>query len=138
MSPLMSNNDDATDPYNLYESKPDFSNDYGWSMAVDENDYSPLKLPDVTVYLVNLTAVCILSSSLFFSVFKVNLNGIALAFIISYLTAREYPHLETLRLYPAIVSLLYSVVVIIVQLVSLSCTHVHKNVCHFCSDSRLY
>ncbi|CAH9072436.1 unnamed protein product [Cuscuta epithymum] len=56
MSPLMSNNDDATDPYNLYESKPDFSNDYGWSMAVDENDYSPLKLPDVTVYLVNLTA----------------------------------------------------------------------------------
>lgn len=49
---------DAPDSYNIFDEKPDFSNEYGWSLAVDENDYDPLKIPDVTVYLVNLTAVC--------------------------------------------------------------------------------
>ncbi|XP_019177854.1 PREDICTED: vicilin-like seed storage protein At2g28490 [Ipomoea nil] len=50
--------DDAPDSYNIFDNdkKPDFSNEYGWSLAVDENDYAPLKIPDVTVYLVNLTA----------------------------------------------------------------------------------
>lgn len=45
------------DAYNLYDRKPDFKNDYGWSMALDEKDYSPLKHNDIGVYLVNLTAV---------------------------------------------------------------------------------
>lgn len=45
------------DTYNLYERKPDFKNDYGWSKALDEHDYSPLGHSDVGVYLVNLTAV---------------------------------------------------------------------------------
>ncbi|XP_027086588.1 vicilin-like seed storage protein At2g28490 [Coffea arabica] len=41
---------------NIYERKADFKNDYGWSKAVDENDYSPLRHSDIGVYLVNLTA----------------------------------------------------------------------------------
>lgn len=45
------------DAYNLYDRKPDFKNDYGWSMALDEKDYTPLKHNDIGVYLVNLTAV---------------------------------------------------------------------------------
>lgn len=45
------------DAYNLYDRKPDFKNDYGWSIALDEKDYSPLKYNDIGVYLVNLTAV---------------------------------------------------------------------------------
>ncbi|XP_073147985.1 vicilin-like seed storage protein At2g28490 [Henckelia pumila] len=44
------------DSYNIYDRKPDFKNDYGWSIALDESDYSPLKHDDFGVYLVNLTA----------------------------------------------------------------------------------
>lgn len=48
---------DSPDSYNLYDRKPDYRNDYGYSMALDENDYSPLKSSGIGVYLVNLTAV---------------------------------------------------------------------------------
>ncbi|KZV35144.1 hypothetical protein F511_06850 [Dorcoceras hygrometricum] len=44
------------DSYNIYDRKPDYKNDYGWSIALDEHDYSPLKHDDFGVYLVNLTA----------------------------------------------------------------------------------
>ncbi|CAK9174415.1 unnamed protein product [Ilex paraguariensis] len=44
------------DSYNIYDRNPDFKNSYGWSMAIDESDYSPLGDSDVGVYLVNLTA----------------------------------------------------------------------------------
>ncbi|KAL3518343.1 hypothetical protein ACH5RR_020932 [Cinchona calisaya] len=44
------------DAYNLYDRKPDFKNDYGWSTALDEHDYSPLGHSDVGVFLVNLSA----------------------------------------------------------------------------------
>lgn len=43
--------------YNLYDRKPDFKNDYGWSMEVDESAYSPLSRSGIGIYLVNLTAV---------------------------------------------------------------------------------
>ncbi|KAM7527896.1 hypothetical protein LguiB_031306 [Lonicera macranthoides] len=44
------------DSYNLYDRRPDFRNDYGWSLALDESDYAPLGRSGVGVYLVNLTA----------------------------------------------------------------------------------
>ncbi|KAI3461457.1 hypothetical protein Pfo_018120 [Paulownia fortunei] len=44
------------DAYNIYDRKPDFKNDYGWSIALDDSDYAPLKHDDFGVYLVNLTA----------------------------------------------------------------------------------
>ncbi|KAI3450523.1 hypothetical protein Pfo_007188 [Paulownia fortunei] len=44
------------DSYNIYDRKPDFKNNYGWSIALDESDYSPLRHDDVGIYLVNLTA----------------------------------------------------------------------------------
>ncbi|KAL6532669.1 hypothetical protein OROHE_014091 [Orobanche hederae] len=44
------------DAYHLYDRKPDFRNDYGWSIALDDSDYEPLKYDDFGVYLVNLTA----------------------------------------------------------------------------------
>ncbi|KAJ4793183.1 Vicilin-like antimicrobial peptides 2-2 [Rhynchospora pubera] len=46
----------APDPYNIYDRDPGFRNNYGWSTALDENDYEPLKDSDIGVYLVNLTA----------------------------------------------------------------------------------
>lgn len=49
----------SLDSYNIYDRKPDFKNDYGWSIEVNENDYEPLKKSDFGVYLVNLTAVYI-------------------------------------------------------------------------------
>ncbi|XP_077239532.1 vicilin-like seed storage protein At2g28490 [Tasmannia lanceolata] len=42
--------------YNLYEKDPDFKNNYGWSVALDEHVYNPLKHSGIGVYLVNLTA----------------------------------------------------------------------------------
>lgn len=48
---------DAPDSYNLYDRKPDFRNNYGWSVALDGADYRPLKHSGIGVYLVNLTAV---------------------------------------------------------------------------------
>lgn len=49
---------DSPDSYNLYDRKPDFRNTYGWSSALDGDDYYPLKIPDIGVFHVNLTAVC--------------------------------------------------------------------------------
>lgn len=46
----------SPEPYNLYNRKPDFRNNYGWSMELDESDYAPLKDSGVGLYLVNLTA----------------------------------------------------------------------------------
>lgn len=53
--------------YNLYDRKPDFSNDYGWSMEVDDSHYSPLARSGIGIYLVNLTAVCNSSPFLYFT-----------------------------------------------------------------------
>lgn len=47
----------SPDSYNLYKRSADFRNDYGWSIAVDGSDYTPLKHSGMGVYLVNLTAV---------------------------------------------------------------------------------
>ncbi|TXG73893.1 hypothetical protein EZV62_002472 [Acer yangbiense] len=44
------------DSYNIYNRKPDFKNNYGWSIALDDSDYKPLKHSGIGVYLVNLTA----------------------------------------------------------------------------------
>ncbi|KAK1429121.1 hypothetical protein QVD17_11323 [Tagetes erecta] len=49
-------NDKSLDSHNIYSDKADFSNDFGWSIEVDGDDYEPLKLSDFAVYLVNLTA----------------------------------------------------------------------------------
>ncbi|XP_052188080.1 vicilin-like seed storage protein At2g28490 [Diospyros lotus] len=46
----------SPEPYNLYHRKPDFKNNYGWSIALDDSDYWPLGLSDVGVFLVYLTA----------------------------------------------------------------------------------
>ncbi|KAL6009365.1 hypothetical protein ACLOJK_022594 [Asimina triloba] len=46
----------APDSYNLYERKPDFRNNYGRSLALDESDYAPLKDSGIGVYLVYLSA----------------------------------------------------------------------------------
>ncbi|PWA47894.1 rmlC-like jelly roll fold protein [Artemisia annua] len=46
----------SLDAYNIYDRKADFRNDYGWSVAVNGDDYEPLKLSDFGAYLVNLTA----------------------------------------------------------------------------------
>ncbi|KAJ8559574.1 hypothetical protein K7X08_003632 [Anisodus acutangulus] len=45
----------APSAYNLYNRKPDFKNDYGWSKKLDEFDYSPLQQSGNGVYLVNLS-----------------------------------------------------------------------------------
>ncbi|XP_058219287.1 vicilin-like seed storage protein At2g28490 isoform X2 [Rhododendron vialii] len=44
------------DSYNLFDRTPDFENDYGSSVAVDQSAYSPLRRSGVGLYLVNLTA----------------------------------------------------------------------------------
>ena len=54
----------SPDSYNIYDRRPDFRNNYGWSIALDESDYQPLKYSGIGVYLVNLTAVIILVQSL--------------------------------------------------------------------------
>lgn len=46
----------APHAYNLYQRTPDFKNDYGWSIAVGQDDYAPLKHAGAGVFLVNLTA----------------------------------------------------------------------------------
>ncbi|KAH0763565.1 hypothetical protein KY290_019638 [Solanum tuberosum] len=48
-------NHKAPSIYNLYNKKPDFKNDYGWSKKVDSSDYSPLEQSGNDVYLVNLS-----------------------------------------------------------------------------------
>lgn len=47
---------EAPDAYNIYDHDPDFKNDYGWSIEVNEHDYLPLKQSDISVFLVNLSA----------------------------------------------------------------------------------
>ncbi|RDX66405.1 Vicilin-like seed storage protein, partial [Mucuna pruriens] len=42
-------------PCNLYDKKPDFVNSYGWSVALDDSDYSPLKTSGVGIYHVYLS-----------------------------------------------------------------------------------
>ncbi|KAK4368422.1 hypothetical protein RND71_012214 [Anisodus tanguticus] len=64
-------NHKAPSTYNLYNRKPDFKNDYGWSKKLDESDYSPLELSGNGVYLVNL-------SPMFYLCFLVNI-GILMA-----------------------------------------------------------
>ncbi|KAA8544009.1 hypothetical protein F0562_021814 [Nyssa sinensis] len=46
----------SPDSYNLYDKHPDYKNNYGWSISVDESDYSPLSHSGSGIYLVNLTA----------------------------------------------------------------------------------
>ncbi|XP_058735043.1 vicilin-like seed storage protein At2g28490 [Vicia villosa] len=46
----------SPDSYNLYDRKPDFKNTYGRSSALDGYDYSPLKIPDIGVFHVDITA----------------------------------------------------------------------------------
>lgn len=45
------------DSYNIHNENPDFSNNYGFSIAVDHHKYKPLQRFGVGVFLVNLTAV---------------------------------------------------------------------------------
>ncbi|OIV99343.1 hypothetical protein TanjilG_17153 [Lupinus angustifolius] len=47
---------DSPDSVNLYDRKPDFRNNYGWSIALDGRDYAPLKTARIGIYHVNLTA----------------------------------------------------------------------------------
>jgi len=42
---------------NIYDRKPDFKNSYGWSVALDGHDYSPLKSSGIGIYHVNLKPV---------------------------------------------------------------------------------
>ncbi|KAK4358748.1 hypothetical protein RND71_020977 [Anisodus tanguticus] len=44
------------DSFNLFDRKPDYKNVYGWSLALDQSEYSQLKHSDIGVYLVNLSA----------------------------------------------------------------------------------
>ncbi|KAI3411368.1 uncharacterized protein J3R85_018086 [Psidium guajava] len=46
----------APDSCNLYHRSPDFRNDYGWSVTLDESDYKPLRHSGIGIYLVNLSA----------------------------------------------------------------------------------
>jgi len=54
-----SGSSECEDSYNIYDKKdkPSFDNKYGWSIALDYDDYKPLKHSGIGVYLVNLTAV---------------------------------------------------------------------------------
>lgn len=47
----------SPDPCNLYDKKADYSNDYGYSKALDESNYDLLNSSGIGIYLVNLTAV---------------------------------------------------------------------------------
>ncbi|XP_010922746.1 vicilin-like seed storage protein At2g28490 [Elaeis guineensis] len=47
--------------YNLYDTKPSYRNDYGYSIAIDKHDYSALRHSNLGVYLVNLKAGAMLS-----------------------------------------------------------------------------
>lgn len=62
----------APDSYNLYDRKPDFRNNYGWSVALHKSDYEPLRHSGIGVYLVNLTAVIKCSTHQFFCFLAVN------------------------------------------------------------------
>ncbi|RZR74841.1 hypothetical protein BHM03_00044674 [Ensete ventricosum] len=66
----------SPDPYNVYDRDPDFRNDYGWSLALDEHDYHPLKHSDIGVYVVNLTAVSFCTFERFSVVINVPLRDV--------------------------------------------------------------
>ncbi|WOK99844.1 vicilin-like seed storage protein [Canna indica] len=53
---VMQESTSGSETYNLYNSEPRFKNDYGWSTAIDEHDYSALANCGIGVYLVNLNA----------------------------------------------------------------------------------
>ncbi|KAH9311441.1 hypothetical protein KI387_026476 [Taxus chinensis] len=44
------------DSFNILDKNPDFKNDYGWSIAVSNDDYSSLNEPDIGLFYVNLSA----------------------------------------------------------------------------------
>ncbi|CAL9768987.1 unnamed protein product [Musa acuminata subsp. burmannicoides] len=46
----------ALHAYNLYDNEPSYRNSFGWTTAIDEDDFSPLRSTGVGVYVVNLTA----------------------------------------------------------------------------------
>lgn len=54
------------DTFNLFEKSPDFKNDYGWSVAVDESEFQSLKSSGIGIYLVNLSAVRRVSITMIF------------------------------------------------------------------------
>ncbi|KAJ8563689.1 hypothetical protein K7X08_032141 [Anisodus acutangulus] len=37
------------DSFNLFDRNPDYKNDYGWRLALDLTEYSPLKHPDNSI-----------------------------------------------------------------------------------------
>lgn len=47
----------SPESYNLYDTKPGYQNDYGYSIAIDKHDYSALRHSNLGVYLVNLKEV---------------------------------------------------------------------------------
>ncbi|XP_050368932.1 vicilin-like seed storage protein At2g28490 [Argentina anserina] len=51
-----SHHEHSQESFNLYETRPDFTNSYGSSLSVDQSDYSPLQNSGIGVYLVNLKA----------------------------------------------------------------------------------
>ncbi|XP_038980830.1 vicilin-like seed storage protein At2g28490 [Phoenix dactylifera] len=51
----------SPESYNLYDTKPSYQNDYGYSIAIDKHDYSALRHSNLGVYLVNLEAGAMLS-----------------------------------------------------------------------------
>ncbi|KAK9158245.1 hypothetical protein Scep_004819 [Stephania cephalantha] len=52
------------DVYNLYKRKPDFENKYGSTMSLYDNEYTPLGIPNISVYLANLAAGAMLGPHL--------------------------------------------------------------------------
>ncbi|CAN6482210.1 unnamed protein product [Victoria cruziana] len=42
-------------PFNIFKRKPDFSNFYGWSLAIDHKEYHALKGSNIGLFMVNLT-----------------------------------------------------------------------------------
>ncbi|RZR84978.1 hypothetical protein BHM03_00011898 [Ensete ventricosum] len=46
----------ALHAYNLYDNEPSYQNSFGWTTAIDEDDYSPLRSTGVGVYLGSMLA----------------------------------------------------------------------------------
>ncbi|XP_031495672.1 vicilin-like seed storage protein At2g18540 [Nymphaea colorata] len=42
-------------PFNIFKKKPDFSNFYGWSLAIDHKEFHALKDSNIGLFMVNLT-----------------------------------------------------------------------------------
>ncbi|XP_052172984.1 vicilin-like seed storage protein At2g28490 [Diospyros lotus] len=56
--------DKSSHPYNIYDRKPDFKNDYGSSAVIDGSDYSPLHHSGIALHLVRLKAGSIMAPHL--------------------------------------------------------------------------